>query len=776
MLAYLLPLVVLLVTAAPASAARLFAPDTGARGRDTTTVQVDRALARDLATHRRRVVLDDVPLAGGGTATFAVTPIDVFTKDAEVVEFDGVHRRSLGRPDVAVYEGADVAAPERTLVLSIADGARVAAIVRDGQRVVSAIEPSADGDTHALADPTKAASGPVRNLCNNHLAPEGILSPHGDARSAARSAPPTDESPTPTLALEVLVDVGNDLYTSQFGSSAPTATQYVASLFGAVSGVYRRDIGVAVLVSQLVIWTTPDPFGGVDSHAQLVAYQNYNNANRVGVVRDTAHLLAHIGDGGIAYRGVLCDDPNSDAVSNLDGFYSSFPTVGFLWDVYVVSHELGHNFGSKHTHCYVPPLDHCYNLEPGCYNGPVEPTVGEMMSYCHLVDSIEMGFSPTVEAVVRAGAEAGVCVGLAPGVCGNGVIEPGETCDDGNVADGDCCAANCVAEVGLACTDDSDACTTDACSETGVCAHTPPGTCTPCQAATTVPAAGGMFMGTTSGASTVTSTCGGAGPEAVFNWTPTGSGVADLDACASNFNTVLHVHTGACEGGPQLTCNDDDGTCGPRSRLTFAVAPGTTYYVFVDGYGGAQGDFGLSVNLLPTPTCSASPLVGCKVPASKKSSFQLKDNGDDTKDQLAWKWGNGALTTMADLGSPTTTDFYQLCVYDTGGLKTSAVVTPGGSCTAGKPCWTMKPASFAYKNKSRTPEGIEKLDLKSNPVPGKAKLQMKGKGTLLAMPSLSGLVPPLRVQLVRTGGTCWEGVYSAPTVKPDGSQLSGKSD
>jgi cysteine-rich repeat protein len=29
-------------------------------------------------------------------------------------------------------------------------------------------------------------------------------------------------------------------------------------------------------------------------------------------------------------------------------------------------------------------------------------------------------------------------------VCGNGIIEPGEDCDDGNTADGDACAANCL--------------------------------------------------------------------------------------------------------------------------------------------------------------------------------------------------------------------------------------------------------------------------------------------------------------------------------------------
>lgn len=56
------------------------------------------------------------------------------------------------------------------------------------------------------------------------------------------------------------------------------------------------------------------------------------------------------------------------------------------------------------------------------------------------------------------------------GVCGNGVVETNEECDDGNLDAGDCCSALCEYEAaGSACTDDGNACTDDQCNATGVC-------------------------------------------------------------------------------------------------------------------------------------------------------------------------------------------------------------------------------------------------------------------------------------------------------------------
>jgi len=57
-------------------------------------------------------------------------------------------------------------------------------------------------------------------------------------------------------------------------------------------------------------------------------------------------------------------------------------------------------------------------------------------------------------------------------VCGNGDVDPGEECDDGNALAGDCCRADCTfATVGAACTDDGNACTDDACDVAGACTH-----------------------------------------------------------------------------------------------------------------------------------------------------------------------------------------------------------------------------------------------------------------------------------------------------------------
>ena len=67
----------------------------------------------------------------------------------------------------------------------------------------------------------------------------------------------------------------------------------------------------------------------------------------------------------------------------------------------------------------------------------------------------------------------------ADSLCGDGVLNPGEQCDDGNTNDGDCCSATCEFEpAGSPCNNDAK-CTADTCDGNGVCVSGPPVVCPP---------------------------------------------------------------------------------------------------------------------------------------------------------------------------------------------------------------------------------------------------------------------------------------------------------
>jgi hypothetical protein len=149
-----------------------------------------------------------------------------------------------------------------------------------------------------------------------------------------------------------------------------------------------------LVVNEMFVWDTTDPFTGPSTSNYLDQFQAYLNGNFNG---DLAHLVGYGGGGGVAYLDVLCSPFYGIGYSGINSTYSNVPT--YSWTVEVLTHEIGHNLGSPHTHACAwngnnTAIDGCgpaAGYSEGC-NGPL-PVSGTIMSYCHLIGGVGINFN-----------------------------------------------------------------------------------------------------------------------------------------------------------------------------------------------------------------------------------------------------------------------------------------------------------------------------------------------------------------------------------------------
>jgi hypothetical protein len=216
------------------------------------------------------------------------------------------------------------------------------------------------------------------------------------------------------LECRLAVDVDYMGFTAS-GSEAKAAL-FVARTIAHVSAIYERDIQTRIVVSFLKIWTTPDAFG-----ADLGKYQTYWNANQPTADRHLAHLLSGSGGGGVAFINGLRNCLGGYGVSRISA--NNFAQTIYISTLKLVAHEIGHNFGSHHTHLCVWPggfdpngtsIDQC-STQPGgpgstsCFSTAVASR-GAIMSYCGHSD---LAFHPWCIAVMKNTAQTAQCKSLA---------------------------------------------------------------------------------------------------------------------------------------------------------------------------------------------------------------------------------------------------------------------------------------------------------------------------------------------------------------------------
>jgi uncharacterized repeat protein (TIGR01451 family) len=107
-----------------------------------------------------------------------------------------------------------------------------------------------------------------------------------------------------------------------------------------------------------------------------------------------------------------------------------------------------------------------------------------------------------------------------------------------------------------------------------------------------------------------------------WSWTAPASGLASIDTHGSTFDTLLAVYTGASVTAlTQVAANDNDGSPGNTSGVTFPATAGTNYMIAVDGAAGAfgaitlnwslslQADLGVTVSADPKTAQTGANLV-----------------------------------------------------------------------------------------------------------------------------------------------------------------------
>ncbi len=175
------------------------------------------------------------------------------------------------------------------------------------------------------------------NLVANHASVRDLIT-NGDVRRTYRMAP----------------IVTGEYYQANGGSNA-TVAAHLTNGVAAMEAIFENDLAVNFTLLTPVIFPNPasDPFepdqtggdGRADQARTEVVNQFTNNSYDFGHVFHNHAEDDGWSTGGVAYRGVVCEN-QGDAKAG--GWSGSFNNNGVGW-IQLACHEIGHMFGAEHT-------------------------------------------------------------------------------------------------------------------------------------------------------------------------------------------------------------------------------------------------------------------------------------------------------------------------------------------------------------------------------------------------------------------------------------------
>ncbi len=363
----------------------------------TAIIEVDRARIERFAQEGGGFIL--MPLGQTRIATLELRPSASFEEDARIevirAQADGVLKTTPIAMRGAFLAGVVSGEPDTHAFLAVSDAGTFGYVETPTKTYIISSGPVGAGLPTVSYDLTSLPPGLIETpawTCATPAPEHAAEVPNGASEGGIAGAETCRQV---RLAFETDYE-----FLQLFGGNADAATGYIGTIASALTAIYSRDVQTRMAGVYARLWATPaDPWNATSTSGELEEFVAYWSGNMTAIARDLAHFLSGRGlGGGVAYLPGLCNGAPYGVSANLGGF---FPTPltdnhGQNWDIYVVAHELGHNFGAPHTHNYAPPLDGCGSSPQDCAAADFD--AGTIMSYCHLcnggVANIKLQFHP----------------------------------------------------------------------------------------------------------------------------------------------------------------------------------------------------------------------------------------------------------------------------------------------------------------------------------------------------------------------------------------------
>ncbi|MFN0216148.1 MAG: M12 family metallo-peptidase [Saprospiraceae bacterium] len=383
-------------------------PETRKALKNSTLLAWDASKTQELLSHPGAAVSLTLPWENGSSITLDLIPAKNFSDGFQV------HTASSGGAaydaDKGVhYWGIVQDDPTSLVTLSLFNGEIMGMVEYDNERFTIGLVPASKDRTHILF-----RNSDVKEAPGFECYTDDELHRIGEEAAAA------DRSAGPDNCVRMYVETDYTLFQNK--GSVANVVSYMTGVFSQVSALYTNE-SINLVLHDLYVWDVVDPYTGPSSLDYLNQFRTELNGVYNG---DLAHLVGINGLGGIAYVDVLCNGVYGVGYSSIYSTYSNVPT--YSWTIEVITHEIGHNLGSSHTHACVwngnnTAIDGCgpaAGYSEGC-DADLPANGGTIMSYCHLLGNVGInfnnGFGPQPGDRIRSEVYNAACLTSCGGPC-----------------------------------------------------------------------------------------------------------------------------------------------------------------------------------------------------------------------------------------------------------------------------------------------------------------------------------------------------------------------